>query len=83
MRKIIWLAMWMMIALTGFTQGTYVKVYNFPVVPVIGYNVQEYDERIYTIVSLFCDLGGYFTECSFLAELSEEGDTLWTTLIPI
>ena len=58
MKKIICIAAWMVIACVGRAQETYVKVYDFPVVPVIGYNVQEYKERIYTIVSLFCDLGG-------------------------
>lgn len=72
----------MLIAYTGRTQETSVKVYDFPVVPVIGYNVQEYKERIYTIASLFCDLGENFVECSFLSELNPTGDTLWTTLIP-
>lgn len=82
MRKMKWITLWMLIACTGSAQGTFVKVYDFPVVPVIGYNVQVYNERIYTIASLFCDLGGYFAECSFLAELTSTGDTLWMALIP-
>ena len=58
-------------------QESYIKVYDFPVL-VKAKNVQIYNGRIYTIATTVCD----FVECSFLAELTVNGDTLWTTLIP-
>lgn len=82
MRNAILTFLWLEAVGIIFAQETFVKVYDFPIVPVIGYNVKEYDGRIYTIASLFSDLGGYFVECGFLAELNATGDTLWTTLIP-
>lgn len=74
--------MWMMIAHYGVTQETYVKIYSYPVVPATSKNVQVYNDRIYTITNTACELGGHYVVCSALIELTEYGDTLWTTLIP-
>ena len=82
MKRLKWIALWHFIVISLHAQDTNVKVFDFPAVPVIGYNIQDYAGRIYTIASRFCDLGGYFVECSFLTELNSDGDTLWTSLIP-
>src|SRR5690606_37996625 len=82
MKKSIWVALWMVITFTGRAQETYVNVFDFPVVPVTSKNVQVYNDRIYTITNTACDLGDHYVVCSSLVELTEYGDTLWTTLIP-
>lgn len=66
---------------TIMTQNGYYKVHSYPT-SVGSYQILHHKNRNFIISSKICDFGNFYRECSFLNEVDEKGNMIWTQEMP-
>ncbi|MFZ1706019.1 MAG: T9SS type A sorting domain-containing protein [Saprospiraceae bacterium] len=65
----------------SIAQSGYYKVHEFPTA-VGGQQIISFENRNFVVSAKICDFGNFYTECSFLNEIDEKGEFIWTAELP-